>query len=477
MDSLQTKQFHKNEQISLTIEDLTEEGAGVGKVDGFPFFVKDTVPGDVVIASVTRIKRNYAFARLVQIVQPSRDRVDVRCPVAKACGGCQLQELSYERQLFFKENKVRNHLIRIGAFEAEEVDARMHRVIGMENPFRYRNKAQVPFSTDKEGQLICGFYAGRTHSVIRMQDCAIGIAENEKILETIRSYAERFHIPAYNEQTGKGVLRHVLIRKGFHTGQIMVCLVVHRKEKTSLPHQDQLITELMKIEGMTSISLNYNQKQTNVIMGEAGKTIWGRDVIEDTLLDLRFHISPLSFYQINPIQTEVLYKTVIACAALEGDETVWDLYCGIGTISLALAAAMRERKKEGGRVFGIEVVEQAVRDARENARENDIENVTFYEGKAEELLPKWKGKELPPPDLIVVDPPRKGCAQETLRTMLEAGPERIIYVSCDSATLARDLRILVDGGYRLQTVQPVDMFPQTVHVETVVLMSKVAPSE
>ena len=477
MDSLQTKQFRKNEQISLKIEDLTEEGAGVGKVDGFPFFVKDTVPGDVVVASVTRVKKNYAFARLVQIVQPSRDRVDARCPVAKSCGGCQLQELSYERQLFFKENKVRNHLIRIGGFEAEEVDARMHRVIGMEKPFRYRNKAQVPFATDKDGRMISGFYAGRTHAVIRMQDCAIGIAENEQILKTISSYAERFHIPAYNEQTGKGVLRHVLIRKGFHTGQIMVCLVVHRKEKTSLPHQDQLITELVKIKGMASISLNYNRKQTNVIMGETGKTIWGRDVIEDTLLDLRFLISPLSFYQINPVQTEVLYKTVISCAALQGDETVWDLYCGIGTISLALAAAMRDRKNEGGHVFGIEVVEQAVRDARENAQANDIQNVTFYEGKAEELLPKLKGKELPPPDLIVVDPPRKGCAQETLQTMLEAEPGRIIYVSCDSATLARDLRILVDGGYRLQLVQPVDMFPQTVHVETVVLMSKVAPSE
>ena len=253
----------------------------------------------------------------------------------------------------------------------------------------------------------------------------------------------------------------------------MVCLVIHRKEETSLPHQDQLITELVKIKGMASISLNYNRKQTNVIMGETGKTIWGRDVIEDTLLDLRFLISPLSFYQINPVQTEVLYKTVISCAALQGDETVWDLYCGIGTISLALAAAMRDRKKEGGRVFGIEVVEQAVRDARENAQANDIQNVTFYEGKAEELLPKLKGKELPPPDLIVVDPPRKGCAQETLRTMLEAEPGRIIYVSCDSATLARDLRILVDGGYRLQLVQPVDMFPQTVHVETVALLTRI----
>ena len=519
-------EFLKNDHVTVTIEDMGSDGEGIGKVDGFTLFVKDAVVGDTVEAKIVKNKKTYAYARLEKVLTPSPFRVEPKCPYHRQCGGCQLQAISYQKQLQFKQEKIRNNLVRIGGFFPEYIDARMEPIVGTEHPFRYRNKAQYPVGTDREGRIITGFYAGRTHSIIANTDCLLGAEENREILEIILGHMEKNRISAYDEVSGEGLVRHILIRKGFTSGEIMVCLVLNKdvtkvsyfdREKLGysqgghrgkglvsyefIPEQGDLLHKLGQVNGMTSVSVSINPFRNNVIMGKEIYTIWGQPTISDTIhvrdmsqpgypftgKGLKFHISPLSFYQVNPFQTEKLYSLALEYAGLTGHETVWDLYCGIGTISLFLA----EKAK---RVYGIEIIPQAIEDARENARRNGITNTEFFVGKAEEVLPEFyvrDGKmasrgagndsdvnsdfheEMLYPDVIVVDPPRKGCDDACLNTMLQMKPDRIVYVSCDSATLARDLKVLCDGGYEVKRIRGVDMFAHSGHVEVVTLLQKV----
>ena len=479
-------QYSKNDIVTVKIEDIGTEGEGIGKLEGFTLFVKDAVMGDVVEARLVKVKKNYAYARLEKVLTSSPLRVKPVCPYHKQCGGCQIQAMSYEAQLQFKENKVKNNLVRIGGFDQLFIESVMEPVVGMEQPWHYRNKAQFPVGTDKDGRIITGFYAGRTHSIIANTDCALGVEENEPILQKVLAYMQNEKVSAYDETTGQGLVRHILIRKGFTSGEIMVCLVINGK---SLPKEDRLVSTLREIPGMTSIWLNYNTKNTNVIMGTEGRVLWGQntktDVIhrrsieeinsgkhclrydskENAPKGITFAISPLSFYQVNPIQTEKLYSLALEYAGLTGEETVWDLYCGIGTISLFMAQCAKE-------VHGVEIVPQAIEDARKNAERNHIENATFYVGKAEEVLPRLYEEEHIFADVICVDPPRKGCDEACLNTIIKMAPKRIVYVSCDSATLARDLKYLCENGYEIRKVRAVDQFGQTVHTETVCLLSK-----
>lgn len=462
----------KNELVTVKIEDIGVNGEGIGKIDGYTLFVKDALIGDRAEVKITKAKKNYGYARLMRILEPSKDRVEAKCPVARQCGGCQIQELSYEKQLEFKEKKVRGNLERIGGFAPEQLDAVMEPICGMKEPFYYRNKAQFPFGTDKNGNIVTGFYAGRTHQIIPNTECALGVKQNKQILERIVEFMNTYHVTAYNEETGEGLLRHALIRYGFKTGEIMVCLVVNGDK---IPHSEKLVDKLCEISGMTSITLNVNRERTNVILGRELKTLWGQEYITDYIGNVKYQISPLSFYQVNPVQTENLYGQALEYAGLHGDETVWDLYCGIGTISLFLAQKAKQ-------VYGVEIIPQAIEDAKNNANINGIENAQFFVGKAEEVLPKYyedyardHGGENAYADVIVVDPPRKGCDETLLATMVQMQPGRIVYVSCDSATLARDLKYLCENGYELKKVRAVDMFPNTVHVETVVKLVRKTP--
>lgn len=466
--------MRKNERVVVTITDMGVNGEGIGKVDGYTLFVKDAVIGDVAEVLVTKAKKQYGYGRLVELVTPSPDRVEPVCKVARQCGGCQIQMLSYDKQLEFKQNKVRGNLIRIGGFDAEMIDRIMEPICGMENPYHYRNKAQYPIGTDREGNLIAGFYAGRTHQIIPNLDCAIGSEINMPILKKVLAFMETHEIMAYDEQSGRGLVRHVLIRRGFRTGEIMVCLVING---TKLPGAEKLVKSLLEIEGMTSITTSVNRENTNVIMGTEIHLLWGQAFITDYIGDVKYQISPLSFYQVNPVQTEKLYGQALAYAGLTGNEVVWDVYCGIGTISLFLA-------QKAGKVYGVEVVPQAIEDARKNAEINGIENAEFFVGKAEEVLPEYyaryereHGGEQARADVIVVDPPRKGCEESVLRTMVEMRPERIVYVSCDSATLARDLKMLCEWGYQMEKWKAVDMFPHSGHCETVALLTRKKDAE
>ena len=499
--------MQKNESVTVAIQDIGVNGEGIGRVNGYTLFIKDAVIGDVVEARVTKAKKNYGYARLMKIITPSEHRVEPACKFARKCGGCQIQEMSYEKQLEFKQNKVLGNLERIGGFSPELLADVFGPIIGMEKPFGYRNKAQFPFGTDKNGQPITGFYAGRTHDIIANTDCALGVGVNKEILEIVLAFMKKYGVRSYDEKTGEGLIRHVLIRYGFATKEIMVCFVVNkeiadcrsdenrwdkeasdcrngehqgsmRQTKGSrgssgwIPHQEVLVEELARIPGMTSITVSPNHRQTNVIMGERYEVLWGQPFITDYIGAVKYQISPLSFYQVNPVQTEKLYGLAMEYADLKGRETVWDLYCGIGTISLFLA-------QKAGKVYGVEIVPQAVEDARRNAEINGIENAEFYVGKAEEVLPghyeryeKEHPGERPHADVIVVDPPRKGCDETLLKTMADMRPERIVYVSCDSATLARDLKYLCGRGYEMKKGSVVDQFGMSVHTESIVLLSK-----
>lgn len=450
--------YKKNDIVVIKIEDMGTEGEGIGKAEGFPLFVKDAVIGDEIKARIVKVKKNYGYGRLEEILTPSPFRATPRCAYHRQCGGCQLQSLSYDKQLEFKQQKVRNNLLRIGGFSAEELGRIMEPIVGMEDCWHYRNKAQFPIGTDKQGNPVAGFYAGRTHTIIANTDCALGVSENKEILEAVLLWMRSYRIPAYEEMSGKGLVRHVLIRKGFTSGELMVCLVINGKK---LPKAKELVEALMQIENMTSVSYSINEKNTNVIMGTEIVPLWGKETIQDAIGDISFSISPLSFYQVNPVQTKKLYELAVEYAQLTGKETVWDLYCGIGTISLFMA-------RRAGRVYGVEIIPQAIRDAKENAERNGIKNAEFFVGKAEEVLPEKYATEGISADVIVVDPPRKGCDEKCLETMLKMRPERIVYVSCDSATLARDLKLLREGGYEPVRVRAVDQFPMSVHVETVV---------
>lgn len=457
----------KNDLIELDIVDLGADGSGIGKCTdtsakspAMAFFVKDALVGDKVRAKIIKLKKTYGYARLIELIEPSPDRIVPKCPVHRQCGGCQIQALSYEKQLEYKQNKILNNLARIGGMDISGIP--MEPVIGMEEPFRYRNKAQYPIGRDKNGNLAAGFYAARTHTIIPAEDCCLGVPQNREVLSAILQWMEQQKIQPYNEATGTGLVRHVLVRYAFSTKQLMVCLVINGK---SLPKAAELTDRLRRIEGMASISISINEQRSNVIMGDTVKTLWGAAYIEDFIGNTKFQISPLSFYQVNPVQTEVLYSKVLEFAGLTGNETVWDLYCGIGTISLFLA-------KQAKKVYGIEIVPQAVEDAKRNAEINGIKNAEFFVGEAEDALEKLSDD---PPQVIVVDPPRKGCGEKLLEAVLKVKPERVVYVSCDSATLARDLKVLCgDGEYEMVRGVGVDLFCQTVHVETVCLLSKKA---
>ena len=546
------KSMKKNDIFELEITDMGTDGEGIGHYDGMTFFVKDALIGDVITARVTKLKKNYGYARVEEIKTPSTFRIEPKCALHKRCGGCQIQALSYEKQLEFKNDKVRNNLMRIGGFLEDELSAKMAPPVGIDDPYRYRNKAQFPVGRDKDGNIITGFYASRSHNIIPVDDCMLGVPVNKEILDIIKAWMNEYGIEPYDEVSRTGLVRHVLIRYGFTSKQIMVCLVINgdgldskrRVENVNVSCADSgkstdkrdrdrasynkandskasdnkpcdskasdsrynatdtLCERLSKIDGMTSISYNINKENTNVILGKKTVCIWGRSYIEDTIhllsypdftpqgTGITYQISPQSFYQVNPKQTEKLYSTALEFAGLTGKESVWDLYCGIGTISLFLS----QRAKK---VYGVEIVPQAIDDAKNNAKINGITNAEFFVGKAEEVLPEFyadakknitKGSEaikpevptakytdeadMLTPDVIVVDPPRKGCDEKCLDTMLKMEPQRIVYVSCDSATLARDLKILCEEKYELVKWQAFDQFSHTGHVETVVLLSK-----
>ena len=447
----------KDDMLEITIEDISSDGSGVGKADGFALFVKDTIPGDQVKVKIMKMKKRYGYARLMEILVPSPDRIQAPCPVARQCGGCQIQQMSYERQLTFKENKVCNNLRRLGGLDLSAME--VEPICGMEEPFHYRNKAQFPIGRDKNGKIIAGFYAGRTHSIIANTDCLLGAEENEAILNEVISWMEVCKVDPYDEKTGKGLVRHVLIRKGFTTKELMVCLVINGRK---IPQVEKLVDRLQKIEGMTAIMANVNTEQTNVILGKEIQPIWGQDYIEDYIGNVKYRISPLSFYQVNPVQTEKLYGKALEYAELTGKETVWDLYCGIGTIGLTAADHAKQ-------VVGVEVNRDAVHDAIGNAKHNGVKNARFFAADAT----RWIGEAAAAgerADVIFMDPPREGSTPQFIESVARMAPKRVVYVSCNPVTLARDLELLTRKGYKVESSTPVDMFPHSEHIEVVCSM-------
>ena len=501
--------LQKNDLIMLEITDLTEEGQGVGKKDGLVFFVKDSVMGDWVEARILKVKKNYAYAKVEKLLEASPYRITPLCPVAGKCGGCQLQHLSYEKELSWKEDRIAQSLIRIAGLSPEEVESKKEGILGGVLS-RYRNKAQYPVQSRKEirsggatsvsdwkvdgkwpgknkieakeksSDLSMGFYGFHSHRIIETEDCLINSAENPLILECIKEWAREYKISGYEEETGKGLLRHIFLRKGFSTGEILLCLVLNGK---SLPHGKELwermqdlslsVEEGGQVQGsIVGLCVNINEGSGNAILGRETRCLYGKDSIEDKIGELSFSISVPSFYQVNPVQTEKIYGKALEYAALTGEETVWDCYCGIGTISLFLAQKAKQ-------VYGLEIVPEAIENAKKNAEKNGLQNAEFFVGAAEEVLPKWveeqkrEGKDVGNlVDVVSLDPPRKGCDEACLSAVLELSPKRIVYVSCDPGSLARDIKYLGEGGYKLEKWVGIDNFPRTGHVETVVLLSR-----
>ena len=448
----------EKQEYVMNIDDAGVHGEGIGRIEGFTMFVEGALPGEKVRIRSVKVGKDHGYGELMDIIDPSPDRVLPLCPYSKTCGGCTFQHVSYQRQLEFKTRRVRDALERIGKIG----DIKVHDTIGMDNPWRYRNKAQFPVRMGN-GLLSIGFFAPRSHDIVDIDRCIIQHENGDKVIGIIRDFIQEYNIPVYDERTHRGIIRHVMTRIGFATGQIMVVIVTNGRH---LPHKDKLADLLTRsIPDITSIVQNINSKKTNVILGNENITLWGQDHIFDTLAGLTFKISPLSFYQVNPVQTEVLYGKALEYAALSGRETVIDLYSGIGTISLFLA-------RNAYKVYGIEEVPQAVEDARDNAIINNIFNAEFIAGKAEEVIPRLADAGLHA-DVVVLDPPRKGCQTEVLQALVHMAPQKIVYVSCNPATLARDLKLLTEQGYKAIEVQPVDLFPHTTHVECVVLMSRV----
>ncbi|WP_339168476.1 23S rRNA (uracil(1939)-C(5))-methyltransferase RlmD [Paenibacillus sp. FSL R5-0341] len=456
----------KNEETVIDIIGMNHDGEGVGRANGYTLFVQGALPGETVRVRVMKTKKQYGYAKLLEIVKASPDRVSAPCPIYDQCGGCQIQHMSYAGQLAWKRQLVVDNLQRIGKLnvmveDAEDADQGILVLptMGMDEPWRYRNKAQVPIGA-AEGGLVGGFYAKGSHRIIDMESCLIQHEHNDEVVAKVKEIGSHFGISAYNEETGRGLLRHVVVKKGFRTGEMMLVLVTNGRD---IPYKDEWIGSIREaIPHVASICQNVNKKQTNVIFGDETRVLWGRDVIYDYIGDVQFAISARSFYQVNPVQTEVLYGKTVEYAGLSGKETVIDAYCGIGTISLFLA-------QHADQVYGVEIVPEAIEDARSNAMLNDMKNVKFEVGASEDVIPRWKEQGIEA-DVIVVDPPRKGCDPRLLDTILEMKPERVVYVSCNPSTLARDLRVLEDGGYRTVEVTPVDMFPHTVHVESVAML-------
>ena len=501
--------LQKNDLIMLEITDLTEEGQGVGKKDGLVFFVKDSVMGDLVEARILKAKKNYAYAKVEKLLEASPYRITPLCPVAGKCGGCQLQHLSYEKELAWKEDRIAQSLIRIAGLSPEEVERKKEGILGGVLT-RYRNKAQYPVQSrreirsggatsvsdwkvdgkwpgknkieakEKSSDLGMGFYGFHSHRIIETEDCLINSAENPLILNCIKEWAKEYKISGYEEETGKGLLRHIFLRKGFSTGEILLCLVLNGK---SLPHGKELWERLQdlslsvekggQVQGsIVGLCVNINEGSGNAILGRETRCLYGKESIEDKIGELSFSISVPSFYQVNPVQTEKIYGKALEYAALTGEETVWDCYCGIGTISLFLAQKAKQ-------VYGLEIVPEAIENAKKNAEKNGLQNAEFFVGAAEKVLPKWveeqkrEGKDVGNlVDVVSLDPPRKGCDEACLSAVLELSPKRIVYVSCDPGSLARDMKYLREGGYVLEKWVGIDNFPRTGHVETVALLSK-----
>lgn len=447
-----TLPVQKNDYIDVLFEDLTHDGAGVAKVNGYPLFVPNGLPGEKAKIKVIKVNKGYGIGRLIELYDKSPYRVEIPSHDANKYGGCQLEHISYEGQLKFKENQVRQVLARIGKLEGIQV----HSILGMDNPWYYRNKAQVPVG-EKDGHLIAGFFKPRSHEIVDTDESLIQLPEINEAVQVVKEVCNDLRIPAYDEESHKGVVRHIMARYGKQTGELMVVIITRT---TDIPNKSKLVDEIVaRLPKVKSIVHNINSKRTNVILGEKTNTLWGNEVIYDYIGDIKFAISALSFYQVNPVQTKVLYDKALEYAGLSGEESVIDAYCGIGTISLFLA-------QKAKKVFGVEVVPEAIEDAKRNAELNGIINAEFAAGEAEVVIPKWY-KEGNSADVLVVDPPRKGCDEALLNTIIEMKPKKVVYVSCNPASLARDLRILEDGGYKTLEVQPVDMFPHTTHVECV----------
>ncbi|MCR5099570.1 MAG: 23S rRNA (uracil(1939)-C(5))-methyltransferase RlmD, partial [Lachnospiraceae bacterium] len=465
--------------------DIGSSGEGIGHFEGMTYFVNGAIPGDIVRAGITKLKKTYGYARVIEIESPSEDRVEPVCPVAGRCGGCQIMQMDYEAQLGWKASSVREKLSRIGGFSDEKLDEMMKPIIGMEVPYQFRNKAQYPVGSDRDGNTIMGFFAGHSHRIVTSEKCYLGGGINEMIRGAVTGCDE---VVPYNEETHKGLLRHVMVRASYHYEDVMVVLVVNASGMTRDVREmtEALVPRLsglsynddsevgFGVSRVLSIVVNYNDRPGNVIMGEKCETVYGETYLRDRIGEVEFCVSALSFFQVNPRQTKKLYDKALEYAALTGRETVWDLYCGIGTISLYMA-------RNAALVYGVEVIEDAISDARRNAKSNGFNNAFFAVGDAGKVevkdewseMPDAEGRlGLPRPDVIVVDPPRKGCDEKLIATILKARPDRIVYVSCDPATLARDLKLLCADGYDLAAVTPVDQFGHSVHCETVCFLSK-----
>ncbi|WP_050606494.1 23S rRNA (uracil(1939)-C(5))-methyltransferase RlmD [Clostridium niameyense] len=450
----------KNKEYTLEITSVGFGGEGIGKIDDFTIFVPYALKGERVTIKIVKVNKRFAFGKVIKRIVSSEERVEEVCPIYKKCGGCQIQHYSYNAQLKLKKQRVIDVLERIGKIDTSKIE--INDTIGMINPYRYRNKIQMPVREEK-GKLKIGFYKERSHEVVDVDKCFIQDKVADEVINITKNWMEKYNISAYNEEKNKGLVRHIMVRKAFKTNEIMVVLVTSCHD---LPHKDEYIRDVLdKLTNVKSIIQNINSSNTNVILGKKCITLWGKDTITDYIDKFKFNISPLSFFQVNPIQTEILYKKALEFAELTGEETVFDAYCGTGTISLFLS-------QKAKKVCGVEIIEEAIEDAKKNAIQNNINNTEFFVGKSEEIIPDLI-KEGIIPDIVVVDPPRKGCEKNLLEAIAAVNPKRIVYVSCDPATLARDLAILEGMNYRVSEVQPVDMFPQTAHVETVVKMSRI----
>lgn len=446
----------KNRIYIINITGQTHEGMGVGKIEGYTVFVEGAISGEIVRTKIVKVLKKYSYGKLLEVIEPSPYRVEPPCPIVRRCGGCQIQHMSYEGQLDYKTRLVKDAVERIGGLK----DVMVHRTIGMENPWYYRNKAQFPVGM-KDGKVHIGFYASRSHEIIDTDLCMIQDKINDEVLEIIRSFIKEYSISIYDENTGDGLIRHIMTRKGFKTGEVMICIVINGDD---IPYSRELVESLKQnIKDLKTIVLNINRKSTNVILGDMNKVIYGEGYIYDFIGEFKFKISPLSFFQVNPVQTEVLYNKALEYAGLTGEETVIDAYCGIGTISLFLS-------KKAKKVYGVEIVGQAIEDARENAKLNSVDNVEFILGESETVIPRLYEQGIKA-DVVVVDPPRKGCDEKLLEVIVKMASQRVVYVSCNPSTMARDLKYLSERGYAVREIQPVDQFPQTVHVESIVLMT------
>ena len=449
----------KNKEYIIDIVDIGQGGVGIGKYEGFTVFVDGGLVQDKIKVKITKSKKNYAVGDMIEIIEKSPFRVARKCSEnLRQCGGCQIQELDYQKQLDIKTNEVKQVISRIGKLD----DVVIHDTLGMEHPFRYRNKAQFPIQK-KDNMPVIGFYKKKSHDLISTDECIIQHEVNDKIIKIIKTYIRAYNVSIYDEKTHKGLLRHLVTKVGFTTGEVMIVLVANGKK---LPYLKELASVLKEnIPGFKTLVVNVNTQKTNVILGKENIVAYGDGMIRDYIGELVFEISPLSFFQVNPLQTEVLYNKALEYANLGENDTVFDIYCGIGTISLFLA-------QKAKKVYGIEIVEDAIKDAKRNAKINNMDNVEFYVGKAEEVVPKMY-KEGKRANVVVVDPPRKGCDEKVLDTIVSMEPDRVVYVSCNPSTLARDLAYLNERGYKCHEIQPVDMFPHSVHVENVAWLSRV----